>query len=95
VLKSVWHWGSDSSVVNDPLGEQDRTPLCVGLLSKWGSVKGDLMLSPFRRRAPFSGTPVDVTINVQRLESIFGIFGLISWAQRIFRFNSGGHLGPW
>jgi len=21
VLKAAWHWGSDSSVVNDPLGE--------------------------------------------------------------------------
>jgi hypothetical protein len=26
VLKAAWHWGSDSSVVNDPLGEPGRTP---------------------------------------------------------------------
>jgi len=25
VLKAAWHWGSDSSVVNDPLGELGRT----------------------------------------------------------------------
>jgi hypothetical protein len=29
VLKAAWHWGSDSSVVNDPLWEQGRTPLYV------------------------------------------------------------------
>jgi hypothetical protein len=27
VLKAAWHWGSDSSVVNDLLGEPGRTPL--------------------------------------------------------------------
>jgi hypothetical protein len=27
VLKAAWHWVSDSSVVNDPLGEPGRTPL--------------------------------------------------------------------
>jgi hypothetical protein len=46
VLKAAWHWGSDSSVVNDPLGEQGRTLLYVGLLSTWGSVDGDLMYFP-------------------------------------------------
>ena len=25
VLKDAWHWGSNSSVVNDPLGEPGRT----------------------------------------------------------------------
>jgi hypothetical protein len=33
VLKAAWHWGRDSSVVNDPLGEPGRTPLYVDLLS--------------------------------------------------------------
>ena len=31
VLKVAWHWGSDKSVVNDPLGEPGRTPLHAGL----------------------------------------------------------------
>ena len=29
--------GSDSSIVNDPLGEPGRTPMYVGLLSTWSS----------------------------------------------------------
>ena len=47
VLKAAWHWGRDSSVVNVPLGEPDRTLLYVGLPSTWGSVDGDQMFSPF------------------------------------------------
>ena len=47
VLKVVWHWGRVCSVVNDPLGESGCTPLYVGLLSAWGSMDGDHMLSPF------------------------------------------------
>ena len=47
VLKAEWHWGSDSSIVNNPLGEPCRTPLYVGLPSAWGSMDGDLMFSPF------------------------------------------------
>jgi hypothetical protein len=32
VLKAEWHWGSDSSVINDPLGKPERTPFFrVGL----------------------------------------------------------------
>jgi len=46
VLKAAWHWGNDSSVVNDPLGGRGRTPLYVDLLSAWGSVDGDRMFSP-------------------------------------------------
>ena len=45
VLKAAWHWGSDSSVINDPLGEPGHTPLYVGLPSAWGSVDGDRMFS--------------------------------------------------
>jgi hypothetical protein len=41
VLKAAWHWCSDSSVVNDHLGEPGRTPLYVCLPSAWGSVDGD------------------------------------------------------
>jgi len=55
VLKAAWHWGSDSSVVNDPLGEPGRTPLYVGLPSAWGSVDDDYVLSAVRGRAPFWG----------------------------------------
>jgi len=35
VLKAAWHWGRDTSVVNDPLGEPGHAPLYVGLLSVW------------------------------------------------------------
>jgi hypothetical protein len=48
VLKAALHWGSDSSIVNGPLGEQGRTQFYVGLPSPWGSVDGDHMFSPFR-----------------------------------------------
>ena len=47
VLKAAWHWGSDSSVVNDPLGVQGHTPLNVGLPSVWDSVDSDRMFSLF------------------------------------------------
>ena len=47
VLKAAWHWGSDSSVINDPSGEPGHTPLYVGLLSAWGSVNGDHMIFLF------------------------------------------------
>jgi len=55
VMKAAWHWGSESSVVNDPLGEPDRTALYVGLLSTWGSVDGELMFSPFSVKGPLTG----------------------------------------
>ena len=35
VPRAARHWGRDISVVNDPLGEPDRTPLHVGLPSVW------------------------------------------------------------
>ena len=46
VLKAAWHWGSDSSVVNDPLGEPGRTPLYVGLPPAWSSMDGDRRFPP-------------------------------------------------
>ena len=46
VLKAAWHWGSDSSVFNDPLREAGRTPFYVGLPSAWVSVDDDYMFSP-------------------------------------------------
>jgi hypothetical protein len=48
-MQAAWHWDSDRSVVKDPLGEPDRTPFYIGLLSAWGggSVDGDRMFSPF------------------------------------------------
>jgi hypothetical protein len=46
VLQAAWHWGSDSSVIKDPLGEPGCTPLHVGLPSTWGSVDGDCIFSP-------------------------------------------------
>ena len=45
VLKAAWHWGSDSSVVNNLPGEPGSTPLYVGLLSAWGSMDSDRMFS--------------------------------------------------
>ena len=39
VVKAAWHWGSDSSAVNDPLREPGRTPLYVGFSTVWGSVE--------------------------------------------------------
>jgi hypothetical protein len=45
MLNAAWHWSSDSSVVNEPLGEPGRTPLYVALPSTWGSMDSDRMLS--------------------------------------------------
>ena len=45
-LNSAWQWDSNSSVVNDPLGEPRRNLLYVGLPSALGSVDGDHMFSP-------------------------------------------------
>jgi hypothetical protein len=50
---TAWQWGRDSSVVNHPLREQDRTPLRVGIPSAWVSMDGVLCFSPFCRRALF------------------------------------------
>jgi len=47
VLEAAWHWGSDSNVVNDPLGESGRIQFYVGLASTWGSMDGDHMFSPY------------------------------------------------
>jgi hypothetical protein len=41
VPRAALHWGRDSSVVNDLLGEPGCTPLYVGLPSAWGPVHGD------------------------------------------------------
>jgi len=46
VPRAAWHWGRDSSVINDPLEEPGRTPLCVGLPSASGSMEGDFMFFP-------------------------------------------------
>ena len=55
VPRAAWHWGRDSSVINDPLEEPGCTLLYVGLPSAWGSMEGDLMFSPFCSKAPFLG----------------------------------------
>ena len=55
VLKAAWHWGSDSSVINDPLGEPGHTTLYVGLLSMCGSMDGDRMFSPVSREGSLTG----------------------------------------
>ena len=44
--EAAWQWGSDSSVVNNPLGEPGRTPFYAGLPTAWVSVDGDYMFSP-------------------------------------------------
>ena len=53
VLKPAWHWGSNSSVENEPLGEPGHTPLHVRLPSAWGSVDGYRMISPFSWEGSF------------------------------------------
>jgi len=52
LLNTAWHWGSDSSFVNNPLGESGRTPLYVDILSAWGSVDGGYVFLLFRGRVP-------------------------------------------
>jgi hypothetical protein len=56
VLRAAWHWGRDSSAINDPRREPGRTPLYVGLPSAWGSVDGDLMFSPYVGGVLFGGS---------------------------------------
>jgi hypothetical protein len=60
MLKVAWQWSRNSSIINGPLGEPGHTPLYVGLSSAWGSMDGDLCLSPFCRRAPFLETLADI-----------------------------------
>jgi len=55
VLRAAWHWGRNSSVINEPLVEPGCTPLYVGLLSVWVSADCDLMFFPICRKAPFWG----------------------------------------
>jgi len=55
ILKTAWRWGSDSCVVNDPLGEKGHTPLYVGLPYAWGSVDGDQMYSPLSWEGSLNG----------------------------------------
>ena len=50
MLQAAWHWGSNSSVINDPTGESGRTPLHVGIPSTWGSVHNDHMFSLFHKQ---------------------------------------------
>jgi hypothetical protein len=52
VPRAAWHWGSDSNVINDHLGEPGHTLLCVGLSSTWGSVDGDQIVFLVFRRLP-------------------------------------------
>jgi len=44
--RAAWHWGRDSSNVNDPLGEPGCIPLYVGFPSARDSVDSDLMFFP-------------------------------------------------
>ena len=55
VLEAAWHWGSDSSVLNDPLAEAGCTPLYLGLPSAWGSVDGDHMFYPISWEGSLTG----------------------------------------
>ena len=54
MLKAAWHWGSDSSVINDTLGERGRTHFYVGLPSAGGSVDDDLRFSPYFVEEPLN-----------------------------------------
>jgi hypothetical protein len=64
VLKAAWRWGSDCSVVNNPLGEPGCTPLYVRLPSTWGSMDCDQMFSVF----PFLGIWKDMGRRAQGTE---------------------------
>jgi len=55
VPKAAWQWGRDSSVVNNPLGEPDHTPLYVGLRLHGALWKVTICFSLLCRRAPFFG----------------------------------------
>jgi hypothetical protein len=55
VPKAARHWSSDSSVINDPLGEQGHTPLYLGLLSTWGPIDSDLMFFPILQEGSIFG----------------------------------------
>jgi len=55
VLRAAWHWGRESSVINDSLREPGHTPLYVGIPSVWGSMDGDLMFFTICRRSPLWG----------------------------------------
>jgi len=55
ILKAAWHWGSDSSVVNDHLAEPGCTTLYVSLLSAWDSMDSDRMFSPHFKGGLLSG----------------------------------------
>ena len=46
VPRAAWHWGRDSSVINDLLEEPGHTPLYVSFPSAWGSMEGDRMFFP-------------------------------------------------
>jgi len=60
MLKAAWHWGSDSSVVNDPFGEPGHTPVYVGIPSVWGSKDGDRMFSPHFMGGLLFGAPTGI-----------------------------------
>jgi hypothetical protein len=55
MLMAACHWGSDSTVINNPLGEPGCSPLYVGLPSAWGSMDGDCMFSPFSWEGSLTG----------------------------------------
>ena len=46
VLKAELQWGSNISVINNPLGEPGHTLLFAGLLSTWSCVYSDHMFFP-------------------------------------------------
>jgi len=51
MLRAAWHWGNDSSVINDPPEEPGHTPFYVGLLPMWSSVDGDYSFPSFHGSA--------------------------------------------
>jgi hypothetical protein len=66
VLKTVWHWGSNRSVVNDPLGEPGPTPLYVVLPSAWGFVDGERIFSPHFVGGLILGTPTFINESMNK-----------------------------
>jgi len=55
MLKAAWHWCSDGSVFNGPLGEPGCTPMYVRILSTWGFVDGYCMFHPISWESSLTG----------------------------------------
>jgi len=63
MLKAVWHWGSDGSVINDPFGEPGQAQWYVGLLSMWASWTVTVCFSPISWEISLTGDSWQMYVN--------------------------------